>query len=291
MAGTGGKVRVRMAPGPTGPFHIGRSRTAVINWLFARHHGGAFVLRIEDTDRERSKPEFLQSIVESMRWLGLDWDEGPEKGGPHAPYYQMGRLETYRTRAERLLSAGSAYHCYCTPEELESLRERARVEKRAFRYPGTCRALSPEARAAREREGRTAAVRLKVPDAGETSFTDAVLGPISVRNSELDDLVLMKSDGIPTYHFAVVVDDLTMEITHVIRGQDHVPNTPKQLLIYQALGAAPPIFAHVPLVLGMERGKLSARHGAEALTAYGRDGFLPEALLNYLATVGISYEN
>ncbi|HEX8918384.1 MAG TPA: glutamate--tRNA ligase [Chloroflexota bacterium] len=282
-------VRVRMAPGPTGPFHIGRTRTALLNWLFARHHGGTFVLRIEDTDQKRSRPEHLQSILDSLRWLNLTWDEGPDVGGPYPPYFQMGRLSTYQECAESLLRAGNAYTCYCTSAELDALREEARREHRAFRYPRTCRYLSDEQRAAREAMGLSHVVRLAVPDEGATGFDDLVLGPIQVDNSEIDDFVIVKSDGIPTYNFAVVVDDVTMEISHVIRGQDHVPNTPRQILVYNFLGKKTPAFAHVPLVVGMDRGKISARHGAEAVVAYGDDGFLPESIINYLATLGASY--
>lgn len=283
-------VRVRIAPGPTGPFHIGRTRTALMNWLFARRHGGTFVLRIEDTDRQRSKPEHLQTILDSLRWLGMDWDEGPDVGGPHAPYFQMGRLDTYRECAELLLANGHAYRCYCTPEEMEAQRELARAEHRAYRYPRTCRDLSPEQRASREAEGRTWVIRLCMPTEGSISFEDMLLGAITVNSAELDDFVIMKTDGIPTYNFAVVIDDLTMEITHVIRGQEHIPNTPKQLQVYRHLGKEPPIFAHLPMVLGMDRSKLSARHGAAPVTTYGDDGYLAGAVFNYLATLGVSYE-
>ena len=284
------KVRVRIAPGPTGPFHIGRSRTALLNWLFARHHGGTFVLRIEDTDQKRNKPEHLQSILDSLRWLGLAWDEGPDVGGPYAPYFQMGRLDTYHRCAQQLLDASHAYRCFCTPEELDDLRQQAQREHRAFRYPRICRNLSAEERAERERRGLASVLRLRIPDDGTTCFDDLVLGSISVQNSELDDFVIVKSDGTPTYNFAVVVDDFTMRITHVIRGQDHVPNTPRQLLVYRYLGEEPPQFAHVPLVIGMDRGKISARHGAEPVVAYGEDGYLPDAIVNYLATLGASYD-
>jgi glutamyl-tRNA synthetase len=212
-------------------------------------------------------------------------------GGPYAPYFQMGRLDMYRQCADQLIEGDQAYPCYCSPEELQALREQAQREHTAFRYPRTCRNLTPEERGAKEREGITAVLRLKVPDEGSTDFDDMLLGRISVQNSELDDFVIVKSDGIPTYNFAVVVDDLTMNITDVIRGQDHVPNTPRQILIYQYLGQKPPRFAHPPLVIGMDRGKISARHGAEPVVAYGSDGFLPDAVVNYLATLGASYPN
>ncbi|GAC1444216.1 MAG: glutamate--tRNA ligase [Chloroflexota bacterium] len=283
-------VRVRIAPGPTGPFHTGRSRTALINWLFARHHGGTFVLRIEDTDQQRSKPEHLHSILESLRWLGLTWDEGPDVGGPYEPYFQMGRLDTYRECADRLIHQGNAYPCYCTAEELDALREQARLDKQPFRYPRTCRDLDDAQRHEREAAGRTPVLRLKIPESGATTFHDLVVGDVTVSNVELDDFVIMRANGVPTYNFAVVVDDLTMKISHVIRGQDHVPNTPRQILVYQYLGEDVPQFAHLPMVLGMDRGKISARNNAQPVTVYGNDGYLPDALTNYLGTIGISYE-
>lgn len=283
-------VRVRMAPGPTGPFHIGRTRTAIINWLFARHAGGTFVLRIEDTDRNRSRPEYLQTIYDAFRWLDMPWDEGPEVGGPFGPYFQMSRLESYRECADRLLDNGHAYKCYCTPEELEALRQQANREKRPFRYPGTCRNLTPEERAQREAEGRTAVLRLAIPEEGTVGWDDLVLGEITFDNRELDDFVIMRANGIPLYNFAVAIDDITMEMTHVIRGQDHVSNTPRQLHVYLGLGVAPPRFGHVPLVVGLDRSKIGARFGAAPLTALEQGGYLPEAIFNYFATLGITYE-
>jgi glutamyl-tRNA synthetase len=281
---------VRIAPGPTGPFHIGRSRTAVLNWLFARHHDGTFVLRIEDTDRDRSKPEHLSGILESLRWLGLEWDEGPDVGGPYGPYFQMGRLDSYREYARRLEESVRAYRCYCTADELNALRKQADFERRPFRYPRTCRYLTVAERAERESRGSPYALRLAVPTQGTTAWDDLVLGEITVENEELDDFIIVRSDGVPLYNFVVVVDDCTMRITHVIRGQDHVSNTPKQILLYEALGEPMPRFAHTPLVVGLEGKKISARHGAEPVSAYGRDGYMPEAVLNYLATVGASYD-
>jgi glutamyl-tRNA synthetase len=279
-----------MAPGPTGPFHIGRTRTALINWLFARHTGGTFVLRIEDTDLNRSKPEHLQSILDSLRWLGLDWDEGPQVGGPYEPYFQMARLDSYRESADHLLAEGHAYKCYCTQEELDALRRQANAERRPFRYPGTCRNLTEEERQAREREGRTAVLRLKVPEEGTVSWEDMVLGPITFLNSEIDDFVIMRANGIPLYNFGVAIDDITMDITHVIRGQDHVSNTPKQIHVYRALGKPLPEFGHVPLVVGIDRSKIGARFGAEPLTALAQGGYLPEAVFNYFAILGVTYE-
>lgn len=290
MAEERSEVRVRMAPGPTGAFHIGRSRTALLNWLFARHFGGTFVLRIEDTDVQRSRPEHLQSILDSLRWLGLNWDEGPEVGGPYAPYFQMGRLNTYAHYAQQLRQEGHAYPCYCTAEELDVLREQAKAAHRPFRYPGTCRNLTADERQAREAAGQEPVLRLRMPDEGATSFDDLLLGEITIQNAELDDFVIMRANGIPTYNFAVVVDDITMKITHVIRGQEHIANTPRQVVIYHYLGAPTPAFVHLPMVLGMDRSKLSARHGAAPVTTYGEDGFLPEAIFNYLATLGVTYD-
>lgn len=285
------KVRVRMAPSPTGLFHVGGARTALFNWLFAHHHNGVFVLRIEDTDIVRSKPEYVKDILDSLRWLGLDWDEGPEVGGPYGPYFQMQRLHTYRLAAEKLLATGAAYYCYCTPEELEAERERAKAAKIAYRYSRRCRALTAEQRAAFEAHGRKSAIRFAMPSAGTVAFDDLIRGHISFSNAELDDLIIVKSDGIPTYNFAVVVDDTTMEITHVIRGEDHISNTPKQIHIFTALGYAIPQFAHLPMILGPDRSKLSKRHGAASITEYAEMGYLPEALVNYLALLGWSYDD
>jgi glutamyl-tRNA synthetase len=284
------ETRVRMAPGPTGPFHIGRTRTALINWLYARHTGGKFVLRIEDTDVKRSRPEHLQTIFDALRWLGLDWDEGPEIGGPFAPYFQMGRLESYRDYADRLLQDGHAYKCYCTPEELDALRKQADREKRPFTYPGTCRNLAPEEQARREAQGIEPVLRLQVPDEGKTEWEDLILGPVSYENAVLGDFVIMRASGVPLYNFAVAIDDLTMEITDVIRGQDHVSNTPRQIQVYNAIGAEMPRFGHVPLVVGIDRSKIGARFGAEPLTSLANAGYLPEALFNYFATLGTTYE-
>lgn len=283
-------VRVRMAPGPTGYFHIGRSRAAVLNWLFARHNGGTFVLRIEDTDRDRSREEYLESILDSLRWLGIDWNEGPETGGPYAPYFQMGRLDTYREYADRLLAAGHAYKCYCTAEELDEQRRRAESARRPFRYLGTCRALSAEQQAAHEAAGREAAVRLRVPDTGTTGWDDLILGPVSYENAEIGDFVIRRSNGIPLYNFTVTIDDLTMHITDVIRGQDHISNTPKQILIYEALGEPMPRFGHYPLITSAEGKKIGARFGATPVSGLALDGYLPEAVFNYIATLGVTYE-
>lgn len=284
-------IRVRMAPGPTGAFHIGRTRAAVVNWIFARHHSGTFVLRIEDTDVQRSKPEHLQSILDSLRWLGLDWDEGPEIGGPYAPYFQMGRLDSYSEYCSRLVESGHAYKCYCTAEELEELRRKAEGERKPFRYPGTCRNLTPDEQAERESQGLKPAIRLLVPDDGETYWDDLILGRISYRNDEIGDFVIQRSSGIPLYNFTVTIDDLTMRISHVIRGQDHISNTPKQILIYQALGVETPAFGHVPLMVSSEGAKIGARFGASAVVGLADMGYLPEAVFNYMATLGITYQS
>ena len=284
-------VRVRMAPSPTGPLHVGGARTALFNWLFARHHGGVFVLRLEDTDVTRSTEENVQSILRSLSWLGLEWDEGPEIGGPYGPYFQMQRLDTYREALAKLLEGGAAYYCYCTPEELEAEREAARAAHEAYRYGRRCRYLTPEQRAAYEAEGRRPVVRFKMPVEGQTSFHDLIRGEITFENRELDDLVIVRSDGIPTYNFAVVVDDGTMLISHVIRGEDHIANTPKQIQIHHALGWPVPQFAHLPMILGPDRSKLSKRHGATSLTDYAEAGYLPEAMMNFLALLGWSYDD
>ncbi|MBI4322492.1 MAG: glutamate--tRNA ligase [Chloroflexi bacterium] len=280
-----------MAPSPTGPFHVGGARTALFNWLFARHNEGVFVLRIEDTDVLRSRAEYVDNIVQSFRWLGMDYEEGPEIGGLFGPYFQMERLHTYRSATERLLAKGAAYYCYCTPEELEAERKTAQANKIAYRYSRRCRNLTAEERRAHEAQGRKPTVRFAMPQQGTVSFDDLIRGRISFGNAELDDLVIVKSDGIPTYNFAVVVDDATMRITHVIRGEDHIPNTPKQIHIYAALGEETPEFAHLPMILGPDRSKLSKRHGALSVLEYRDLGYLPEVLVNYIALLGWSYDD
>ncbi len=280
-------TRVRFAPSPTGFLHLGGARTALFNWLFARATAGTYVLRIEDTDRERSTEEYLQAILEAHRWLGLVWDEGPEVGGDAGPYFQTERTETYAPLLEKMLAEGTAYRCYCSPEELDSRRNAGSNSGREWRYDRRCRGLTDDERSALESEGRPSVVRFRVPD-GTTRFEDMVLGPIEVDHSELDDLVLARSDGTPTYNFVVVVDDLSMGITHVVRGSDHTSNTPKQILIATALGGTPPMFAHLPLVLGPDKQVLSKRRGACAIGEYRRQGYLPEALVNYMALLGWS---
>lgn len=271
-------VRVRFAPSPTGYLHVGGARTALYNWLFARRHGGVFILRIEDTDADRSKPELVTAILESLEWLGLAWDEGPE--------YQSQRLDRYRAMAAELERLGHAYPCFCTADELQAKRARAEAEKRPSKYDGACRKLSSADRDRLRAEGRAAALRFRVPDDGETGFDDRVFGRVTVEHRDLEDFVLLRSDGQPTYHLGVVADDLDMRVTHVIRGADHLSNTPKQILLYQALGAPVPEFAHLPLILGPDRQRLSKRHGATAVGAYREQGVLPEALLNFLALLG-----
>ena len=273
--GTLSSVRVRFAPSPTGALHIGGIRTALFNWLFARHHGGKFILRIEDTDQTRSTDESIQIILDGMKWLGLDWDEGP--------FRQTERMDVYREHVERLLRAGKAYYCYCTPEELEARRKEAMAAGRPPKYDRKCRSLSAPI------AGRTPAVRFLSSDEGQTVVRDLIRGAVTFENQQLDDLIIQRSDGFPTYNFAVVVDDVTMNISHVIRGDDHLNNTPRQIQLYRALGYEPPEFAHLPMILGSDKTKLSKRHGATAVTEYIALGYLPEALVNYLARLGWSH--
>ena len=269
-------VRTRFAPSPTGYLHIGGARTALFCWAYARHHGGRFILRVEDTDLERSTQQSAQAILDAMRWLGLDCDEGP--------FYQMQRLARYREVAEQLINEGRAYCCYCSKPELDAMREAQRARGEKPRYDGRCRDSGKTPAA-----GVTPVIRFRNPLAGDVAWNDLVKGPIAVSNGELDDLVLLRADGVPTYNFGVVVDDIDMSITHVIRGDDHVSNTPRQINIYKALGANLPEFAHLPMILGSDGERLSKRHGAVSVMQYRDDGFLPEALLNYLARLGWSH--
>ena len=269
------RVRVRFAPSPTGHLHVGGARTALFNWLFARHHGGTFILRIEDTDRSRSTDENIALIVDALRWLGLDWDEGPPAPG----YRQTERLALYREHAARLLAAGRAYYCDCPPAQLEAERKAAEARKETFRYSGRCR----------DRGLTAGALRLRIPDAGSTVVQDLIHGPVEFDHRQLDDWILVRTDGTPTYNFCVVVDDVTMRISHVIRGNDHLSNTPKQVLCYEALDDPVPAFAHVSMILGPDRARLSKRHGATAVQAYREQGILPEAMVNYLARLGWSH--
>ncbi len=271
---TTNNVRVRFAPSPTGALHIGGVRTALFNWLFARHHGGTFILRIEDTDQTRSTDESIKVILDGMKWVGLDWDEGP--------FRQTERMPVYQEHIDQLLKAGKAYRCYCTPEELEVRRKKAIAAGKPPKYDRKCRSLTAPI------PGRAAAVRFVSPDEGQTIVRDMIRGVVTFENQQLDDLIIQRSDGLPTYNFAVVVDDVTMKISHVIRGDDHLNNTPRQIQLYQAFGYEPPQFAHLPMILGSDKTKLSKRHGATAVTEYIDLGYLPEALVNYLSRLGWS---
>jgi glutamyl-tRNA synthetase len=268
-------VKTRFAPSPTGYLHIGGVRTALFNWLFARHHNGTFILRVEDTDVARSSQEYLNAILDGLQWLGLNWDEGP--------YFQSQRQQLYRGHVERLLTDGKAYRCYCTPEELEERRQQALAEGRKPKYDGRCRERTDQP------IDLPSVIRFKAPQEGTTTVEDLIKGEIVFENKELDDLIILRSDGTPTYNFVVVVDDALMGISHVIRGDDHLNNTPRQIHLYKALGYPIPVFAHLPLIMGQDRTRLSKRHGATSITAYQEMGYLPHALVNYLARLGWSY--
>ena len=285
-------VRVRFAPSPTGKLHIGGARTAIYNWAFARSNGGTFILRIDDTDPTRSTDENTQIILRAMRWLGLDWDEGPEVGGDFGPYAQTERLDLYREAAERLLAEGKAYPCFCTPEQLEADREAARARKDPFQgYQRRCRNIPADEARARMEAGEPYTIRIKVPeDRGDVVVDDAVHGRVTFAAKELDDFVIFRSDGTPTYNFATVVDDAAMGITHVIRGDDHLSNTPRQVIVYEALGAPVPVFAHISMILGADGKKLSKRHGATSVEEYRDAGYLSDAFVNYLALLGWSLD-
>jgi len=272
-------IRVRFAPSPTGHLHVGALRTALFNWLFARHHQGTFILRIEDTDVARSSEEMSQSILEALRWVGLDWDEGP--------IYQSQRFELYRQAAQKLVAKGLAYYCFCSPEEIEKRRQAAQAGGEHWKYDRRCLKLSQEEKKGFLAEGRPAAIRFLVPE-GVTEYEDLVHGPISVENKNLEDFVLLRSDGLPTYHLSVVVDDLDAKITHVIRGDDHISNTPKQILLYRAFGAPVPQFAHLPLILGPDRKKLSKRHGDTSVLNFRDKGYLSLAFFNFMAQLSWS---
>src|SRR5215831_9315965 len=284
-------VRTRFAPSPTGFPHIGNYRTALYAWLLARHHGGQFVLRIEDTDRARFVPGSLEAIMDGLRWLGLTWDEGPDAGGAYGPYTQSERLDIYRERAEWQVEHGHAYYCYCTVERLERLRAEQTARKEPTGYDRHCRHLSAEERATREAEGLGAVVRFAAPLEGETVWRDALRGEITVQNRTLDDMVLLKSDGYPTYNFANIVDDHLMAISHVIRGEEYIPSAPRYAQVYRAFGWEEPVVVHVPLVLAPDRSKLAKRHGALPLLDYRDMGYLPEAIVNFLVLLGWSYDD
>ncbi len=269
-------VRTRFAPSPTGYLHLGGARTALFNYLFARHHGGSFVLRIEDTDKARSSQEYVEAILDGLEWLGLEADEGP--------IFQSGRDELYRARVESLIESGDAYYCFCTPEELDAKRKAAQAAGRSSAYDRTCRDLGRT-----PRSGEACVIRFRCPAEGQTGFRDLIRGPVVFDNAELDDLVLVRTDGSPTFHLVVVVDDIELGITHILRGEDHLSNTPRQLGIFKALGAEPPVYGHLPLIVGADRSRLSKRHGATSVGAYRELGFVPDAVVNYLARLGWSH--
>jgi glutamyl-tRNA synthetase/nondiscriminating glutamyl-tRNA synthetase len=280
--------RLRFAPSPTGQLHVGNARTALFNWLFARGHGGTFILRIEDTDFERSTRESERSMIDDLRWMGLVWDEGVDAGGTHGPYRQSERLHIYRAHAVELLAGGHAYHCFCSPSQLEADRAAAIAAGRPPMYVGRCRSLPRQEARRRLDGGESAVVRFRVPEGREVRFDDLVRGTVTIHTDVIGDPVLLRSDGVPAYNFAVVIDDALMEITHVIRGEDHISNTPRQLLLYDAFGWRPPVFAHVSLVMGPDHSPLSKRHGATSVAEFRARGYLPEALTNYLALLGWS---
>lgn len=282
---------MRFAPSPTGYPHVGNIRTALFNWLFARHNGGRFIVRIEDTDQTRKVEDALESILDSLRWLGLDWDEGPGRGGDYGPYFQSERLDTYHSYARRLLAEGHAYLCYCPPERLAEMRTEQARRKEPPRYDRRCRNLSPDERAGFESHGITPVVRFKTPLEGQTRFHDLIRGEIVFDNSTLDDFVLLKSDGFPTYHLANIVDDHLMRISHILRADEWLSSTPRHVLLYQAFKWEPPLFAHLPMILGPDKSKLSKRHGAMSVTELEGQGYFPEAVLNFLALLGWSLDD
>jgi glutamyl-tRNA synthetase len=291
-------VRVRFAPSPTGFLHIGGARTALFNWLFARHAGGTFILRIEDTDETRSTQASVDAIFKGLRWLGLDWDEGPSDPadpgaakGAHGPYFQMQRLDKYKSAADKLVAEGKAFPCFATPDEVEKSKQKNLLLKRPPKFVSPFRDLTPAQREKLIAEGRSFVIRFKTPLEGSVSFDDIVRGPMKFDNDLIEDFVLLKTSGVPTYNFACVVDDHAMEISHVIRGDDHLSNTPRQVLVTQALGLTPPAFVHLSMILGSDGTRLSKRHGAASVEEYEKDGFLPEAVRNYLALLGWSTED
>ncbi len=284
-------VRVRFAPSPTGRPQVGNIRTAIFDWLFARHTGGTFILRIEDTDLDRIVPGSVAAHMEGLRWLGLDWDEGPEVGGDFGPYFQSQRLGLYKAAAARLVEQGDAYYCYCSPERLEAMRQEQVARKQPPGYDRACRGLSRQECARYEAAGVRPVVRFKAPDEGRTGFTDAIYGEVVFENRTIDDFVMLKSDGYPTYNFANVVDDHAMKISHVIRGEEFISSTPRHLLMYRAFGYEPPQYIHTPLILGPDRAKLSKRHGAVSILEYRDQGYLPETMFNFLVLIGWSLDD
>jgi glutamyl-tRNA synthetase len=284
-------VRTRYAPSPTGDPHLGNIRTALFDWLLARRFGGQFILRIEDTDQARYVEGGAENLMTALRWLGLDWDEGPDVGGPFVPYVQSQRRDIYQEHAERLIADDRAYYCYCSPERLDEVRKAQQARKEPPRYDRHCRDLTPEERAEAEASGVIPVVRFKTPLSGETRTHDVLRGEVVFQNSTLDDFVILKSDGFPTYHLAAMVDDHLMGISHVIRGDEWLPSAPRHFLIYQAFGWEPPLFAHVSRVLGADRAKLSKRHGAHSVLEYRHQGYLPDAVVNFLALLGWSLDD
>lgn len=280
------EVRVRFAPSPTGYLHIGGARTALFNWLFARKMGGRLILRIEDTDTERLKEDSVSQILTSLKWLGINWDEGPEAGGDYGPYYQSERREIYARYAEKLLEEGKAYYCFCSAADLEAQREKQRAAKQPFRYARTCRDLDPAEAKARAAAGEPYSVRIKIPTEGSITVHDLIHGDVTFNMDQFDDFVIVKSNGMPTYNFAVVIDDHLMGMTHVLRAEEHLSNTPKQLLIYEALGFEPPKFGHMPMILAPDRSKLSKRHGATSVEEFRSQGYVAPAIVNYLTLLG-----
>jgi glutamyl-tRNA synthetase len=284
-------VRVRFAPSPTGLLHTGNIHTAVFDYLLARHTGGKFILRIEDTDRERKVEGATEYMMESLKWLGMDWDEGPDVGGPYGPYIQSQRLPLYKAAAEKFVAQGNAYYCYCTSERLEQMRKDQEANKQGTGYDRTCRNLTAAERAAKAAQGIKPVIRFRVPDEGRMQFHDAIYGDVAFENKTLDDFIMLKSDGYPTYHLASVVDDHAMKITHIIRGEEWISSTPRHLLMYQALGYSPPQYVHMPLIVGADRAKLSKRRGAIPILQYRDMGYLPEALFNFLVLMGWSLDD
>jgi len=284
-------VRVRFAPSPTGYLHIGGARTALYNWLFAKANKGVFILRIEDTDRTRSTEEAVKAILDGLEWLGIDWNEGPDVGGDFGPYFQTERLKTYTEWADKLLKEGKAYYCFCTPEELAEQRRIAAERKEAPKYNAKCRKLSKADAEKQLKAGKVPVIRFRLPETGVTKVHDLIRGDVNFENEVLDDFVIIKSDGFPTYNFAAVVDDHLMMITHVIRGDDHLSNTPRQILLYKAFGLTPPTFAHIPMIMGQDKARLSKRHGATSVIEYKDLGYLPEAVVNYIARLGWGYKD
>lgn len=284
-------VRVRFAPAPTGNLHVGGARTALFNYLFARRHKGTFVLRLEDTDAARSSEEYYRSIVDALKWLGLEWDEGPEAEGKYGPYRQSERRAVYNEYLAKLREVGSAYECFCTTEELEERRRQMREAGLAPRYDGRCANLSPQDRERFASRGVAPCVRFRLPEGADLAYDDLIRGRVDIRVEDLDDFVIARPDGSPTYNFVCAVDDATMAISHVIRGEDHISNTPRQIAVARALDFEPPVFVHVPLILGPDKSRLSKRHGAKAVLEYKEEGYLPEALVNFLALLGWSYDD